>query len=71
MRALLYPCLITALVQASACTIAPIPLEGRVCATSVDCITGYGCSADRICVPLPDSGRIDAGRDAFTLDVVC
>ena len=51
------------------CTIEPVSLEGRVCTTNVDCIANYVCSGDRICVPLPDSGRFDAGRDAFALDV--
>lgn len=51
------------------CTIGPVSLEGRVCTTNVDCIANYICSSDRICVPLPDAGRFDAGRDAFALDV--
>lgn len=57
------------LALSAGCTIEPVSLEGRVCTTNVDCIANYICSSDRICIPLPDSGRIDAGRDAFTIDV--
>lgn len=44
------------------CTVAPVSLEGRVCASNADCITGYFCTSELICIPR-DAG-IDAGHDA-------
>lgn len=52
------------------CVFGPVALEGRRCAASTDCITGYECSAALVCVLSPDAGRPDAGRpDAFFPDV--
>jgi len=52
------------------CVFTPVSLEGRRCATTADCVSGYECSPALVCVLTPDVGRPDAGRpDAYLIDV--
>lgn len=52
------------------CQFTPVSLEGRRCATTADCVSGYECSPELVCVLTPDVGRPDAGRpDAYLIDV--
>ncbi len=52
------------------CVFTPVSLEARRCTTTADCVTGYECSPELICVLTPDVGRPDGGRpDAYLIDV--
>lgn len=52
------------------CTVQPVSLDGRVCVTNADCISGYFCTGDLVCIPRdagldggpPDAVRPDADR---------
>jgi hypothetical protein len=62
--------LAVASVGVGGCEFSPVDLEGRACRADSDCITGYACSTEPVCVLVPDAGRPDAGRaDAATPDV--
>ena len=56
------PIAVLAVLAFAGCTVAPVSLEGRVCASNADCITGYFCTTELICIPR-DAG-VDAGHDA-------
>lgn len=70
MRGLVHLAALGAGAWLAGCVFPPVELEGRACGADSDCIDGYACSTERVCVLVPDSGRPDADRpDAPPPDV--